>query len=126
MKYLLATLILLTVSTVSGCGNVKTTGEASQATTPVLANFSTHTTVIGTIAVSDKQVGKFVSSLANGDNFTTVTTRGVFITAKKLDVPADTSVIYEKMTDIPTETLLNQWLLAGSSSVVVQSVVSLQ
>jgi hypothetical protein len=42
-----------------------------------------------------------------------------------MSVPAGTAVVYEKLTNIATSTLIDQSLLAGSATITVQSVISL-
>ena len=117
---------IMMLFSLTACG-INPPNDVTPVNPPVLNNFSTHTTITGNIAVADKPVGKFVSSLSNGitGNFKSTTTRGAFLTATQMSVPVGTAVVYEKLTDIPSSTLINQLLRGGSITVTVQSVISL-
>lgn len=80
-----------------------------------------------TTATETVEVGKFVSSTPRSDltfrGFEIVTEQGVYLTFETLDVPKDTPVVLERVTDLETQLLIGQLLAANGKKVLVYMVV---
>lgn len=80
-----------------------------------------------TTATETVEMGRFVSSTPRADltfrGFEVVTEKGTFLTFEPLDVPKDTPVVLERVTDLDTKLLVGQLLAANGKKVLVYMVV---
>lgn len=129
MKYFLFLPLLFTLF-FAGCGvdwfpdPNKSPGAFGNISTQKFFNSSTAGSTTGTVRTEVTPAGTFTSSTGASGSFTTMTSKGTFVTSQQVTVAAGTPITYVASINTTTKGVTSQMLVAGSTVIPITSVSS--